>query len=160
MQQRSPPTPRGAERKGWIQDHGAQGALDPGSTPAPANKSTEFWGSFCTYLFRRVRCDPGAGQRVQQSLAEEDKKGHHRGGSRAWFPPGLKGTWPWRWPVQLQGGRTDGQAVRAGESQRDAESRGRPGWLPGGLRVPAQLRPCQEGDLSSPTRAHLMALVH
>lgn len=99
-QQRSKGAPRhpwGAERKGGIQDCWAQGAWVPGSTPAPNNKSTELWGSFCTYLLRGAKCHSQA----RQSPAGEDGKGHRGAGSRARFPPGLEDTWPWHWPLQL-----------------------------------------------------------
>lgn len=89
---------------------------DSGSTLTPADKNTEIWGSFCTYLFRRVRCDPGTGQRVRQSPAGGDGKGHHGGGSRAQFPPGLEDARPWHRPLQLQGGRTDGQPLERGKA--------------------------------------------
>lgn len=46
----------------------AAGLRVSGSTLSPANKSNEFWGSFCTCLFQQEWCAPGMEQQVWQRM--------------------------------------------------------------------------------------------
>lgn len=109
----------------------AAGLRVSGSTLSPANKSNEFWGSFCTCLFQQEWCAPGMEQQVWQRMGR-GTRARVGGGAE----PGLLQLWRTQLLCQPLSCRKAGQT-----------DEGLAGT--GGLFSPA-----------SPGHAHVRALVH